>query len=87
MPAKDAKTLKTKLEQAGYLDKRYRMTKAESGPSLHNAAGCIAVPVTLECVAILVDKEDEPPDWSTLVVARGQQEVPLSTALLGRQQK
>ena len=84
--AKDAKTLKTSLEQAGYLDKRYRMTNAESGPSLASATGFIAVPVTKECVAMLDEASGKQPDWSRLLVARGQQKVPFSTAVLGQQQ-
>lgn len=84
--ARHAKALKTALEQAGYLDKRYRMTKAESGPSLKRAMGFIAVPVTSECVAMLEEASDEQPEWSSLVVARGQQQVPFSTAVLGQQQ-
>lgn len=84
VPAKDAKTLKTNLEEEGYLDKRYRMTKAERGPSLENAAGVIAVPVTEECVAILEERGVDA-EWVALIVARGQQQVPFSTALLGQQ--
>lgn len=85
--ARDAKTLKTALEQAGYLDKRYRMTKAETGPSLENTDGHIAVPVTRECLAIFEENRGEMLDWCSLIVARGRQQVPFSTAVLGRQQK
>jgi len=81
--ARNAKTLKTALEQAGYLDKKFRMAKAESGPSLENAGWHIAVPVTRECLATL-EGDDEQPKWSSLIVAKGQQPVPFSTAVLGR---
>ena len=62
---KDAKLLKTRLEQAALLDKRFRMTPVEAsaaaGADGADAAAasqrveaphdCIAVPVTRECVA------------------------------------
>jgi hypothetical protein len=84
--AGNAKTLKSALEDAGYLDKRYRMVKAESGPSLEDAVGHIAVPVTKECLAKF-QEESETSEWYSLVVSRGEQVVPFSTAVLGRQQK
>lgn len=84
--AGNAKTIKTALEEAGYLDKRYRMIKAESGPSLEDPAGIIAVPVTNECMAALANNE-ELPDWFSLLVTTGIQKVPFSTAVLGQQMK
>jgi hypothetical protein len=62
------------------------MVKAESGPSLENAIGIIAVPVTKECLAKM-QEESETPEWYSFVVSTGEQVVPFSTAVLGRQQK
>lgn len=83
--AANAKTLKNALEEAGHLDKQYRMTKAESGPSLKDALGIIAVPITRECLTALEDSDGELPEWYSLVITTGKQEVPFSTAVLGRQ--
>ena len=80
--ARDAKALKTALEDAGYLDKNYRMTTAAA---FQNAGKHIAVPITEEGLAIL--ENGKRPDWCSLVVARGTQKVPFSTAVLGRQKK
>jgi hypothetical protein len=85
--ARDAKTLKTALERAGYLDKKFRMAKAESGPSLENAGWHIAVPVIPECLAMLENNSGDQPEWVSLVVAKGQQQVPFSSAALGQQRK
>ena len=81
----NAKTVKTALEYAGFLDKTYRMTKAD-GSILPDPSGHIAVPVTTECCDE-IQREGEPPAWYSLVVAIGEQEVPFSTAMLGRQKK
>ena len=82
---RNAKALKTALEEYKYLDKKFRMTKAD-GSVLENPANYIAVPVTDACLAALEEQSD-PPAWYSLVVAKGQQQVPFSTALLGRQTK
>lgn len=85
--ARDAKTLKTELERAGFLDKTFRMAKAESGPSLENAGWHIAVPVTSECLVMLEKDGADQPEWASFVVAKGQQQVPFSSAVLGQQKK
>jgi hypothetical protein len=81
----NAKDLKTALEESEYLDKNYRMTKAD-GSVLENPANHIAVPVTNECLTALEDPNEQPV-WYSLIVAKGKQRVPLSSALLGRQKK
>jgi hypothetical protein len=82
---RNAKALKTALEESGYLDKSFRMTKAD-GSVMEKPASYIAVPVTDECLAVLEEQSD-PPAWYSLVIAKGKQQVPFSTALLGRQKK
>lgn len=85
MTTRNAKALKTALEESQYLDKNYRMSKVD-GSLLEYPADHIAVPVTNECLAAL-EEQSELPDWYSLVVAKGEQQVPLSSALLGRQKK
>lgn len=82
---RNAKALKTALEESEYLDKSFRMAKAD-GSLLENPANHIAVPVTDECLAALEEQSDLP-TWYSLVVAKGKQQVPFSTVLLGRQKK
>lgn len=83
---KNAKALRTALESENLLDKTYRMIKAQDTPALESSVGHIAVPVkeeALTCVSRSVKK----PSWVHLVVAAGKQQVPLSTAVMGSNNK
>jgi hypothetical protein len=81
--AQDAKQLKTTLADAGFLDKRYRMTKQENDVGGEQVV-VIAIPVTTECLEQWLANE-----WSSpLVVGHGQEkEMPLSTSQFARKQK
>lgn len=83
--ASDAKALKTALEEVGYLDKTYRMSKASDSSSIQNPRRPhIAVPVTKEGLDKMYQGEVA---WATFVVGTGKQEMPLSTAVMARKKK
>lgn len=79
----NAKTLKIALEEESFLDKSYRMTKAD-------ASELIAVPVTNACLAAMAENEAHDDvrrySWMSLIVDTGVQAVPFSTAVMGRKQ-
>lgn len=78
----NAKALRTALEGEGLLDKKYRMVKAdEKTRTLSSPAGHIAIPIKGEGLNFL--SRTERPSWAQLVVATGQQQMPLSTAIMG----
>ena len=83
---KNAKALRTALESENLLDKTYRMIKAQDTPALESAIGHIAVPVKEEALSCVSRSVQKPP-WVHLVVAAGQQQVPLSTAVMGSNNK
>jgi len=78
---KNAKVVKTALEDSGFLDKRYRMTKTNGG--------IIAVPITQECIAATRATNDGTniDSWLNLVESIGTHSVPFSTAMMGRQKR
>ena len=81
----NAKALKTALEETGFLDKNFRMTKASENTTLpRSESGCIAVPVTKEC---LIKLEEGNVQWANLVVGQGKQVVPFSAVCLAKQGK
>jgi len=88
-----AKQLKTALEAASFLDKRYRMTKATKSsqeflllPSEASQYGIVAVPILNECVSAVNDPvRREELSWMHLVAGFGTHEVPYSSSILGRQ--
>jgi hypothetical protein len=75
---KNAKTLKTLLEEASLLDKRFRMTKAATNED-EALRDCIAVPITEVCSSIMMNERSQQPAWISLVEGRGRQPVPFST--------
>ncbi|KAL7554111.1 hypothetical protein ACHAWF_018081 [Thalassiosira exigua] len=104
---RDAKSVKSKLEEASLLDRRHRIAPAASSaggvassppfptpdssratPSLD---GCVAIPVAAEGWELFrrfSEGDDEGDEgeggrWLDLIVARGMQVCPLSTAALG----
>ena len=82
--SKNAKVLKTALESISYLDKRYRMKKADKSAPISDSCACIAVPVTKSCVEEVVYADGEKPIWyEEFVLAIGKQVVPFSTVVLG----
>ena len=88
-----AKQLKTALEAASFLDKRYRMTMATKSSqeflllsSESSQYGLVAVPILNECVSAVNDPiRREELSWMHLVAGFGTYEVPYSSSILGRQ--
>jgi hypothetical protein len=87
--SKDAKTLRTFLEEDGLLDKNYRMTKVDRLATTKGEDDdriLIAVPVIQKAIESL--KSQNIPYWADLVIDSGCQKMPFSTAVLGsRKQK
>ena len=83
---KNAKSLKIGLEQASFLNRSFRMTRADSSATLQNEKPHIAVPITHECKERLFGSKSVTGKypWSSLISARGRQKVPFSTSVLGR---
>eukprot|EP00816_Leptocylindrus_hargravesii_P000601 CAMPEP_0196827856 /NCGR_PEP_ID=MMETSP1362-20130617/94376_1 /TAXON_ID=163516 /ORGANISM="Leptocylindrus danicus, Strain CCMP1856" /LENGTH=284 /DNA_ID=CAMNT_0042208509 /DNA_START=533 /DNA_END=1384 /DNA_ORIENTATION=- len=82
--SKDAKCLKTALESASYLDKRYRMKKADKNTPNSESCSCIAVPITKSCVEEVVNADGEKPIWyEKYALAFGKEVAPFSTVVLG----
>jgi hypothetical protein len=70
-----AKEVKLKLAGLGWLDKRYRMTKV--------SPQSIAIPITADGFQFLseVTQPETPTEsWYSLILDKGQQEMPFSTA-------
>jgi tRNA wybutosine-synthesizing protein 3 len=86
---RNAKSLKTLLEESSLLDKTYRMTAADPLAPLSDPSLYIAVPVTKQCLDQLESMRgqavDELPAWMRLVEGTGQQQVPYSTSCFARQ--
>eukprot|EP00980_Cylindrotheca_fusiformis_P008402 scaffold1776_cov106-Cylindrotheca_fusiformis.AAC.1 len=86
-----AKAVKAKLQAAGWLDKRYRMTKSTSSQSAHQQ---IAIPVTetgwneiqnqLRWTTTTTTTTTE---WQELILDHGQQEMPYSTSQFAAKKK
>lgn len=83
---KNAKHLKTALEQVSFLNRSFRMTKADSSALIQNEKPHIAVPITNECKERLFGNNHatEMYPWASLISAQGRQKVPYSTSVLGR---
>jgi len=82
--SKDAKCLKMALESASYLDKRYRMKKADKNTPNSESCSCIAVPITKSCVEEVVNADGEKPIWyEKYALAFGKEVAPFSTVVLG----
>lgn len=84
-----AKELKQKLQSLNFLDRNYRMTKADQNSALrvNNVNGMIAVPVTRSCLDyISTSQEDEKNEveWIGLIEGIGTQDMPYSTVVMGR---
>ena len=81
----NAKELKTALEKASFLDRTYRMVKADESALVNDPASHIAVPITSECLKLIksTPSRSEYP-WFSLVEDSGTQVVPYSTTVLGR---
>jgi hypothetical protein len=83
---KNAKQLKTALEAAGYLDKKYRMIrtmKEEDGQ-----IDTVAVPIISECMKAIKDPiQMKELSWVHLISGFGTHYVPYSPSLLGQQKK
>ena len=90
---RDAKKLRVKLEQAGWLDKRYRMTPAAPTDSdeanVDNFRDYIAVPIMPQARSVLSQDEriigvqgeaSTGDNWHSLVHSVGTRKMPLSTA-------
>ena len=90
---KHAKEVKNALEKLSYLDKTYRMLKADSEVCLvEDPSKYIAVPITNQCVKRILannvlDTSSPSMSWLSLVAATGKQKVPYSTVVLGRLKK
>ncbi len=83
-----AKDLKVALEKDNFLDRSYRMVKADPAiVTCEDPASYISVPVSLECFTIVSkadgDASSEYP-WINLVDGSGRQSVPFSSVILGR---
>ncbi len=78
---KKAKELKMALEALGFLDRRFRMTKAEDSTQFQSAVDMIAVPIIDDFHSII--GTDDSTSWTSLVEGSGTQKMPFSTAVLG----
>uniref|UniRef100_A0A7S4TAT0 tRNA(Phe) 7-[(3-amino-3-carboxypropyl)-4-demethylwyosine(37)-N(4)]-methyltransferase n=1 Tax=Ditylum brightwellii TaxID=49249 RepID=A0A7S4TAT0_9STRA len=96
---KNAKTLKNELENHSFLDKTYRMIKADSAVAasvgLMNSCSYIAVPITDACLTSLSQQKQKQQDdengvndssfsWLSLVAATGSQNVPYSSSFMAK---
>jgi hypothetical protein len=83
-----AKELKNALEKLSFLDKAFRMLKADDNALLDDPSRYIAVPITASCDAYLSqlvpdDTSSLSSSWVSLVAGKGHQVAPLSTKMLG----
>ncbi|KAL7581077.1 hypothetical protein ACA910_005880 [Epithemia clementina (nom. ined.)] len=94
---RNAKLLRTHLEEAGMLDKRYRMTPAAEAATdaaavgVENIQDCIAVPITSHGLSFYLSRDramgnKEEEFWS-MVQEVGRRVMPLSTASFAAKQK
>jgi hypothetical protein len=74
---RNAKPAKKTLEQAGFLNKNFRMTAVVGDDLPANLQDCIAIPVVKE-----MDTYQDGP-WSEFVIDSGLQVCPYSTSVLG----
>jgi hypothetical protein len=74
---RNAKLAKKALEQAGFLNKNFRMTAVVGDDLPANLRDCIAIPVVKE-----MDTYQDGP-WSEFIVDSGLQVCPYSTSVLG----
>mmetsp|Transcript_8557 Transcript_8557/g.10811 ORF Transcript_8557/g.10811 Transcript_8557/m.10811 type:complete len:832 (-) Transcript_8557:892-3387(-) len=83
---KKAKELKTKLEAQSFLNKNYRMRKADSSAQIDDVSNHIAVPITQNCYDIISrgNSDESCIPWLSLVKGSGMQIMPYSTVVLGR---
>lgn len=77
----NAMALRVALSDDNLLNKQYRMIRADKNAQLNGSGNYIAVPMNREGFRLLHSKEK--PTWCSMVVAEGQQEMPLSTAVMG----
>jgi len=82
---RNAKELKTGLLKSSFLDRNYRMVKVDVNTPIGDPSGQIhiAVPVTSAGFEAAVQELNRYA-WESLVVGRGKQVMPFSTAVLGR---
>ena len=82
---KKARELKVALQTLGFLDRTFRMTKADDSSPYNTSSGIIAVPITKSCLKILSEsKHDDYMSWVSLIEGLGEQQMPFSTAIMGR---
>ena len=81
-----AKQLKIALEGLGYLDRSYRMLRADASCPLKDPRRFIAVPITRDCMDNLSFENDmlDGGGWTALISGTGEQIVPFSSVVLGR---
>ena len=94
--ARHAKEVKNELELLSYLDKRYKMVKVERRPHCIDNGGegqmehLVAIPITKEAVVTGPDNlttsslRPENKSFQNLLVGRGKEMVPFSSASTGR---
>uniref|UniRef100_A0A8J9SGE2 tRNA(Phe) 7-[(3-amino-3-carboxypropyl)-4-demethylwyosine(37)-N(4)]-methyltransferase n=1 Tax=Phaeodactylum tricornutum TaxID=2850 RepID=A0A8J9SGE2_PHATR len=84
---RNAKKAKTMLEEASWLDKRHRMFPADSHAPILDVEKCIALPVLESCLFALDAMETGSINLGKIIIGRGKQSMPLSTAAYANQAK
>jgi hypothetical protein len=84
---RNAKKAKTMLEEASWLDKRHRMFPADSHAPILDVEKCIALPVSESCLFALDAMETGSINLGKIIIGRGKQSMPLSTAAYANQAK